>query len=291
MTAILPPVLTSITAVAGITRTPAVFTRDVHARLFLPGAVHFFPFRIADKSLRSGAALAVDAAAGLYAAAAQAAFATHIAGPVTTAGNTIAQRAVHKAFKVKPFGAGFTHEAYFINRKFARQNNTAGPKLFCFHKGAGMGEVGQGRKKNAAFKTGLTRQIKYGKVLHDKAIGAHLICQPLDKAVGGGRLVRLDERIHGHVNAGIFGMGQIVSGVRLDPPGGIALFWNSGGGFNEKTAAAAMGLNAELINFGRTHKKSGNLFLGLRAHQVRQAENGNSRREGTGRGGSGARGR
>lgn len=62
-----------------------------------------------------------------------------------------------------------------------------------------------------------------------------------------------------NVVSAIFGMGQIVRGVRLDPPGGIALFWNSGRGFNENTAASAMGLNAELINFGRTHKKSGNI--------------------------------
>ena len=72
-----------------------------------------------------------------------------------------------------------------------------------------MGEVGQGGKKNAALKTGLTRQVKYGKILHNKAVRAHLIRQPFDKAIGGGGLVGLDERIHGHVNAGIFSMGQV----------------------------------------------------------------------------------
>lgn len=54
----------------------------------------------------SGAALTVDAAAGLHAAAAQAAFAAHVAGPVTAARHAVAQRAVDEAFQIQPFGTG-----------------------------------------------------------------------------------------------------------------------------------------------------------------------------------------
>ena len=188
---------------------PAVFAGNIHARLFLTGAVHLFTFRIADKRLGCGAALAVHPAARLHAAPAQAAFAAHIAGPVAAPGNAVAQRAVDEEFKVKPIGAGLAHEADFINGKLARQNDAVGPKLFRFHKGAGMRDVGQGGEGQLAREPGLTRQINHGEILHDDPVHAGLGGQARDQAVGGGRLVRLDQGVHGHIHAGAFRMGKI----------------------------------------------------------------------------------
>ena len=112
-------------------------------------------------------------------------------------------------FKVKPIGAGLAHEADFINGKLARQNDAVGPKLFRFHKGAGMRDVGQGGEGQLAREPGLTRQINHGEILHDDPVHAGLGGQARDQAVGGGRLVRLDEGVHGHIHAGAFRMGQV----------------------------------------------------------------------------------
>ena len=187
----------------------AVFAGNIHARLFLAHAVLFLAFRIAHKGNGGGAALTVHAAAGLHAAATQAAFAAHVARPVAAARNAIAQCAVHKAFKVKAFGAGLAHHANFVDGKFARQNNPVSTQLLGLNQAFGMGEVGQSRKKKTALIARLTRQIKHGQILHDETVGAHLTGQTCRKTVSLRGFARLDQGVHGHIDARVFGVRKV----------------------------------------------------------------------------------
>ena len=116
------------------------------ARLFpvAAGGFALLVFRIAEKGLGRRAALAVDAAAGLHTAAAQAAFAAHVAGPVATPGHTVAQGPVDEAFQVEALGAGFAHAPDFVDGQLARQDDAVRAQGFGLSQRFGMGQIGQG---------------------------------------------------------------------------------------------------------------------------------------------------
>ena len=116
------------------------------ARLFpvAAGGFALLVFRIAEKGLGRRAALAVDAAAGLHATAAQAAFAAHVAGPVATPGHTVAQGPVDEAFQVEALGAGFAHAPDFVDGQLARQDDAVRAQGFGLSQRFGMGQIGQG---------------------------------------------------------------------------------------------------------------------------------------------------
>lgn len=66
------------------------------------------------------------------------------------------------------------------------------------------------------------------------------------------------------VLSAFWAVGQLNNGLRLGPAGGIALYWNSKA--NLTTTAAAIFLNPELVNLGRSDKVAGNVFFGLKIH-------------------------
>ena len=165
--------------------------------------------RLSGKTGRRRAALAVDTAAGLHAAAAQAALAAHVAGPVAAAGHAVAERAVDETFQIQPFGAGLAHGADLVDGELARQDDAAGSQIPGGLQALRMGDVGQGGEVDLALETGLPRQIQHGQVLHDDAVGPHLPRQAVDEAVGGRGLLRFDQHVHGHIDAGLLLVGQV----------------------------------------------------------------------------------
>ena len=193
---------------AGLAAGPAVTAR---ARVFsvAPDGFPLFVFRIAEKRLGRRAALAVDPAAGLHATAAQAAFAAHIAGPVTAPGHAIAQRPVDETFQIKAVRAGFAHAPDLVDGQFARQNHPVGAQRPGLKQGFGVGQVGQGGQEQPALETGLPGQIQHGQILDDQPVRAHLAGQTRGQPVGGGAFAGFDQGVHGHVDARVFGVGQI----------------------------------------------------------------------------------
>ena len=157
----------------------------------------------------SGAALTVDAATGLHAAAAQAALAAHVAGPVAAPRHAVAQRAVDEAFQIQPFGTGLAHGADLVDGELARQDDAAGAQVLGGLQALRVRDVGQGGEVDLALETGLPRQIQHGQILHDDAVGAHLPGQTMDETVGRRGLLRLDQHVHGHIDAGLFLVGQV----------------------------------------------------------------------------------
>ena len=114
-----------------------------------------------------------------------------------------------KTFQIQPFGAGFAHEADFVDGQFARQNHAVGSQRSARQPPLRMRDVGQRGKEQTSFKTGLPGNVQKGKVLHNEPVGADLTGQTRNKTVGRGRFPRLDQRVHGHIDAGVFGVGQI----------------------------------------------------------------------------------
>ena len=163
----------------------------------------------AGKKAAFASLLAVDAAAGLHAAAAQAALAAHVTGPVAAARHAVAQRAVDEAFQIQPFGAGLAHGADLVDGELARQDDAAGAQVPGGLQALRMRDVGQGGEVDLALETGLPRQIQHGQILHDDAVGAHLTGQAMEETVGRRGLLRLDQHVHGHIDAGLFLVGQV----------------------------------------------------------------------------------
>ena len=71
------------------------------------------------------------------------------------------------------------------------------------------GEIGQRGEEEPSLETGLPGYVHKGQVLHDEPVRLHLPGQPVDEAVGGRRFAGFDQRIHGHIDAGLFAVGKV----------------------------------------------------------------------------------
>ena len=116
---------------------------------------------------------------------------------------------MHKAFKIKPFGAGLAHGADFVDGKLARQDNAVSAELFGLNEAFGVGEVGKGGEKKPALKARLTRQIEHGQILHDEPVGPDLTGKARRQAIGLSRFARFDQGVHGHIDARVFSVREV----------------------------------------------------------------------------------
>ena len=114
-----------------------------------------------------------------------------------------------EAFQIQPFGTGLAHGADLVDGELARQDDAAGAQVLGGLQALRVRDVGQGGEVDLALETGLPRQIQHGQILHDDAVGAHLPGQTMDETVGRRGLLRLDQHVHGHIDAGLFLVGQI----------------------------------------------------------------------------------
>ena len=152
----------------------------------------------------------VYAAAGLYAASAQAAFASKITGPVAAARNRVAQCAVHENFQIQPFRAGFGKQLDLVHVQFARQDDPVHAQFLADHgQGGRLTHIGQGGKMDLALEPGLTGNVDDAQILNDERMRLDHVVQPLYEPSGRVCLALLEQNVHGNVQLGVMAFGQL----------------------------------------------------------------------------------
>ena len=114
-----------------------------------------------------------------------------------------------EAFQVETLGTGFAHAPDFVDGQLTRQDDAVRAQGFGLSQRFGMGQIGQGGQKQPALEPGLPGQIQHGQILDDQAVRVHLPGQTCGQTIGGGAFAGLDQGVHGHVDARVFGVGQI----------------------------------------------------------------------------------
>ncbi|KAF5047569.1 hypothetical protein DSECCO2_459180 [anaerobic digester metagenome] len=150
--------------------------------------------------------------AGLHAAAAQAALAAQIAGPVAAARNGVAQGAVHEDLQAQAFGAVGGHGLDLVDGQLARQDQAVHAQGQDLRQAGDGPAVGQGREVQLALEACLTGQGRQAEVLHDEGVGPHLLRQSVNETSGLGQFGRLEQVVHGHVHPHAPGMCQFGQG-------------------------------------------------------------------------------